>query len=137
MKGGTRVSSLGQVGGGDLCTRRCQELGLGSQGLPGHPIPSWVASALLLDPADTRTHAPRHTRLPAHTCTHVDTWSLDPEVPGAQRAHVLGAFRGQMGKCWPLACAWIPLQPLAHLPSLYREGDFSSQQGLRSAGGRG
>lgn len=49
-----------------------------------------------------------------HTCRH--RWSLDPE--GTRP----GAFRGQLGKCQPLACAWSPLPPPAHLPRLHRAG---------------
>lgn len=60
----------------------------------------------------TRTH------LGTHACshTHADTGGHDPE--GARP----GAFRGQLGKCQPLACAWFPLPPPAHLPRLHRAG---------------
>lgn len=84
MKGGTRVSILGQVGGWGLGTCRCQELGLGFWGLPGYPSPSWAASALLLDPAGVHTQR-LDTRLPAHTCTRADTcgpWTGRARVPG-------------------------------------------------------
>lgn len=53
-------------------------------GLPGYPTLIWAASALFLGPSNVHTHAPRHTRLLAHTCIHADTgghWT--------QRAHVL------------------------------------------------
>lgn len=117
MKGGTRVSTLGPVGGRQPLHLQVSGARAGLPGgLPGYPTLTWAASALFLGPSDVHTHAPRHTRLLTHTCTHADRWSLDPE--GTRP----GAFRGQLGTCRPLACAWSPLPPPAHLPRLQRAG---------------
>lgn len=123
MDGGIREGrDSGEHPGTGGWTAAFAPAGVRSQGwasggvLPGYPSLTWAASALFLGPSDVHTHAPRRTRLLAHTCTHADKWSLDPE--GTRP----GAFRGQLGTCRPLACAWSPLPPPAHLPRLHRAG---------------
>ena len=80
MKGGTRVSTLGQEVGGLCSPRGGQEPGLGSWGRPGHPTPSWTASALL-GSSGVLTHTRTWAHLPAclHTRTHSHMWSPNPE----------------------------------------------------------
>lgn len=80
MKGGTRVSTLGQVGGeGPLHPTGVRSQGWAPGGRPGHPIPRWAASALL-GPSDVHMHTPRDTCPHAHVPTRRHTWSPDPEA---------------------------------------------------------
>lgn len=128
MKGGTRVSSLGQGGwSGPLHPAVVWSQGWASGGRPGHPTHSWAASALgsFCSQMYTCTRLDTLARTHMHTCRY--TWLLDPEAAGLQ---------GSPGQMLTPTCAWLPLPTPAHTPSLHREEGFSSQQGLRYVGGQ-
>lgn len=89
-------------------------------GLPGYPTPIWAASALFLGPSDVHTHAPRHTRLLAHTCRH--RWSR----PRGRTSRGLQGSVGQMPA--PGLCLVPP--PTPSPPAQTAQGRHSSHRGL-------
>lgn len=112
MKGGTRVSTLGQVGGRgpwhpQVSGARAGLLGVAR--LPHSDLGGFCSVVRSL--RCTHAYAPRHTRLPTHTCTHADTRGHWTQRSLGARGRMSWGLQGSVGQMLARGLCLAPPPP--------------------------